>query len=64
MLICADCGHPLPSSLETGGFQSSQLSSVALLLAIAGVATALSFLSDAVTLDRYSLSQPADLERR
>lgn len=64
MLICADCGHPQDPSLEAGGFQWSQLSSVALLLAIAGVATALSFLSDAVTRDRSPLSEPAGLERR
>jgi len=64
LLICADCGHPQAPSLEAGGFQWGQLSSVALLLGIAAVATALSFLSDAITRDRSPLSQPADLERR
>lgn len=63
MLICADCGHPQDPSLEVGGFQWSQLSSVALLLGIAAVATALSFLSDAVTRNQSPLSEPARLER-
>jgi hypothetical protein len=64
MLICADCGHPQAPSLELGGFQWSQLSTVALLLGIAAVATALSFLSDAVIREPSPLSQPAASERR
>ena len=64
LLICADCGHPQDPSLETGGFQWSQLSTVALLLGIAAVATALSFLSDAVTRNPSPLGQPTGVERR
>jgi hypothetical protein len=64
MLICADCGHPQDPSLEVGSFQWSQLSTVALLLGIAAVATALSFLSDAVIREPSPLSQPAASERR
>jgi hypothetical protein len=63
MLICADCGHPQDPSITSGGFQWNQLSSVALLLGIAAVAMALSFLSDAVTRDQSPLSEPARLER-
>jgi hypothetical protein len=64
MLICADCGHPQDPSLEMGRFQWSQLTTVSLLLGIAAVATALSFLSDAVTRELSPLSQPAGSERR
>jgi hypothetical protein len=64
LLICADCGHPQAPSLETSGFQWGQLSTLALLLGIAAVATALSFLSEAVTRNPPPLSQPAGTERR
>jgi hypothetical protein len=64
LLICADCGHPQAPSLEAGGFQWGQLSSVALLLGIAAVATALSFLSDAVSRNPSPLGQPTGVERR
>ncbi|MEX0588753.1 MAG: hypothetical protein WD136_05805 [Cyanobium sp.] len=63
MLICADCGHPQGPSITSRGFQWNQLSSVALLLAIAAVAIALTLLSDAVTRNQSPLSEPARLER-
>lgn len=64
MLICADCGNPQAPSPEMGRLQWRQLTSVALLLGIAAVATALSFLSDAVIRDPSPLSQPAASQRR
>ena len=63
MLICADCGHPSDPSLESAGFQWGQLSTVALLLGIAAVAMALSYLSDAFIRDQSPLSEPTRLER-
>ena len=62
MLICSDCGHPQPTS-DGIGFDWSQLSTVALLVAVAAVAMALSLLSDSLIREQPHRRAPAGMNR-
>ncbi len=64
MLICSDCGHPRQPAPEGETFNWRQLSSVLLLGAVAGVALALSLLSDSLTQGDSPLGEPSRLDRR
>jgi len=63
MLICSDCGHPHPPALAGEIFQWRQLSTVLLLGAVAGVALALSLLSDSLMQGDIPLGEPSRLDR-
>lgn len=63
MLICSDCGHPQQPALEGEIFHWRQLSTVMLLGAVAGVALALSLLSDSLTQGDVPLGEPSRLDR-
>ena len=63
MLICSDCGHPQQPATEGEMFQWRQLSTLVLLGAVAGVALALSLLSDSLMQGDIPLGEPSRLDR-
>ena len=63
MLICSDCGHPHQPATEGELFQWCQLSTLVLLGAVAGLALALSLLSDSLMQGDIPLGEPSRLDR-